>query len=111
MAVPKLRQLVAGFSPWRSEYHPRSGHVRFLVVKVALEQVLSVNFGFPYQFSFYKILHIHPSSMAGTIGQLMAGVSNGFILTLPDENKKERLAKTQKVERFLLPTKLSRNPA
>jgi hypothetical protein len=102
MAVPKLKRLIAGFSPWRSGFHPR-----FVVDKVALGQFLSENFGFPCQFSFYKILHIHLSSGAGTIGQLVAVVPDGFSLTSPHDTKKERLAKIQQAEHFLLSTKLS----
>jgi hypothetical protein len=37
----------------------RSGHVGFVVDKVAPGQVFSEYFGFPYQSSFYKILHPH----------------------------------------------------
>jgi hypothetical protein len=43
----------------------------FVVGKVALGQVLSEYFGFPYQSSFRQLLHNHPHllSGAGTIGQ------------------------------------------
>jgi hypothetical protein len=34
-------------------------HVGFVVVKVALVQLLCEHFGFPSQFSFHKLLHIH----------------------------------------------------
>jgi hypothetical protein len=37
----------------------RSGHVGFVVDKVALGQVFSEYFGFPCQSSFYQILHPH----------------------------------------------------
>jgi hypothetical protein len=37
----------------------RSGHVGFVVAKVALRQVFSQYFGFPYQSSFQQILHPH----------------------------------------------------
>jgi hypothetical protein len=40
--MPQLRQLVAGFDPM-------SGHVAFVVDKVALGQVFSEYFGFHYQ--------------------------------------------------------------
>jgi hypothetical protein len=42
----------------------------FVVDKVALGQVLSEYFGFPCQFAFHRLFHIHhlPSG-AGTIGQ------------------------------------------
>jgi hypothetical protein len=42
---------------------------------VALGQVFSEYFGFPCQFSFHRLLHIHDlSSGAGTVGQLAADV-------------------------------------
>jgi hypothetical protein len=45
--------------------------VGFVVDKVALGQVFSEYFGFPFQSSFHQLLHNHPhlSSGAGTIGQ------------------------------------------
>jgi hypothetical protein len=45
--------------------------VGFVVDKVALVQVFSEYFGFPFQSSFHQLLHNHPylSSEAGTIGQ------------------------------------------
>jgi hypothetical protein len=69
-----------------------SGHVGFVVDKVALGQVFSEYFGFPCQFSFHRLLHIHhhhQSSGAGTIGQLVADVPSGLSLTPPQETKKE----------------------
>jgi hypothetical protein len=46
----------------------RSGHVGFVVDKVALWQVFSDYFGFPCQFSFHRLLHTHRlSSGAGTL--------------------------------------------
>jgi hypothetical protein len=53
-------------------FEPRSGHVGFVVGKVALGQVFSEYFGFPCQFSFHQVFHTyhHPnSSGVGTIGQ------------------------------------------
>jgi hypothetical protein len=52
--------------------------VGFVVDEVALEQVFSEYFGFPCQFLFHRLLHIHHhylSSGAGTIDQLVAAVS------------------------------------
>jgi hypothetical protein len=48
-----------------------SGHVGFVVDKVALGQVFSKYFGFPCQSSFHQFLHNdhHVSSGAGTTGQ------------------------------------------
>jgi hypothetical protein len=50
---------------------------------VALGQVFYEYFGFPCQYSFHRLLHIHHhlSSGAGTIGQLVADVPNGLGLT------------------------------
>jgi hypothetical protein len=45
------------------------GQVGFVVDKVALGQVFSEYVGFPCQSSFHQLLHPHPSSGAGTIGQ------------------------------------------
>jgi hypothetical protein len=57
---------------------------------VALGQVFSEYFGFPYQFSFHRVLHInHLSSVAGKIGQLLAYVPSGLSLTPPQEIKKK----------------------
>jgi hypothetical protein len=58
MAVPWLRRLVTGFPLRRPGFEPRSGHVGFVVDKVALVQVFSEYFGFPCQFSFHRLLHI-----------------------------------------------------
>jgi hypothetical protein len=58
--------------------------------KVALGQVFSQNFGFPCQFSFHKLLHIHHVSFGvGTIGQMVAEVQNGLSLTPPQGTKKK----------------------
>jgi hypothetical protein len=40
-AMPQLKWLVAGFPPRRPEFKPGSGHVGFVVDKVALGQVFS----------------------------------------------------------------------
>jgi hypothetical protein len=75
-------RLVAGFPPRRSGFESRSGHVGFVVDKVALGQVFSEYFSFLCQFSFHLLLHIHRlSSGAGTIGQLVADVPNGHSFT------------------------------
>jgi hypothetical protein len=42
-----------------AQVRARSGHVGFVVDKVALGQVLSEYFGFPCQASFPQILHLH----------------------------------------------------
>jgi hypothetical protein len=66
--------------------------VGFVVDKVALVQVSSEYFGLACQFSFHRILHIHHhlSSGVGTIGQLVADVSNELSLTPPQETKKNK---------------------
>jgi hypothetical protein len=46
MAVPELRRLIAGFPQRRPKFEPRSGHVGFVVDKVALRQFFSEYFGF-----------------------------------------------------------------
>jgi hypothetical protein len=91
-AVPYLRRLVAGVPQRRPGFDPRSGHVGFVVDKVALGQVFSEYFGFPSQFSFHWLLHTHhlPSG-AGTIGQILADVPSGLSLTPPQETKKKRV--------------------
>jgi hypothetical protein len=69
-----------------SAFEPTSGHAGFVVGKVALGQVFSEYFGFPCQFLFRRLLHIHHlSSGAGTIGQLVADVPSGLSLTPPQE--------------------------
>jgi hypothetical protein len=69
-AMPWLKRLVAGFPPRKPGFDPRSGHVGFVVDKVALGQIFSEYFGFPCQSSFHRLLHNHHrSSGAGTIGQ------------------------------------------
>jgi hypothetical protein len=62
-------------------FDPRSGHVRFVVDKVAVGQVFYKYFGFPCQFSFHEMLHIHLPSGASTIGQLVADMLSGLGLT------------------------------
>jgi hypothetical protein len=64
--------------------------VEFVVDKVALGQVLSEYFGFPCQFSFHQLLHIHhhTSSGPGTIGQTVANIPSGLNFTPPQETKK-----------------------
>jgi hypothetical protein len=64
----------------------------FVVDKVALGQVFSEYFGFPCQFSFHRLLHIHHLSFgAGTIGEIEADVPSGLSLTPPQETKKRAL--------------------
>jgi hypothetical protein len=83
LTVSYLRSLVAGFPQQRSRFEAGAGHVGFVVDKVALGQVFSEYFGFPYQFSFYRLLHTrhHLSSGAGTVRLIVAGVASGLSLT------------------------------
>jgi hypothetical protein len=70
-----------------SLFRARSGHVGFVVDKVALGQVFSEYFSFPCHISFHRLFHAHHLSAGdGTIGQLL-------ILTPP---KKKPLAVTSK---------------
>jgi hypothetical protein len=46
VAVLWLRWLAASFPPWQSGFETKSGHVVFVVHKVALEQVFSKYFSF-----------------------------------------------------------------
>jgi hypothetical protein len=48
--------------------------------KVALGQVSSEYFGFPYRFALLHNHH-HPSSAAGTVGRTVAAVPSGLSLT------------------------------
>jgi hypothetical protein len=82
-AVPYLK--TDSFPPQWPWFEPRSDHAGFLGDKMALTQVFSKRFGFPCQFSFHRLPHTHHhlSSKAGTIGQLVADVTNGLSLTLP----------------------------
>jgi F420-0:gamma-glutamyl ligase-like protein len=68
-----------------ARFEPRSGHVGFMLDKVALVQVFSEYFSFHCQFSFHRLPHTHHhlSSAAGTIGQTVADVPRGLSLTPP----------------------------
>jgi hypothetical protein len=58
-----------------------------IVDKVALGQVFSEYFAFLCQFLFHRLLHIHLSSGAGTIGQLVADVDS---VNPPQETEKKK---------------------
>jgi hypothetical protein len=66
-----IRWLVAGFPPQQSGFESGSGHVEFVVDKMAMGQVFSEYFGFPCQSSFHRLFHTHHhlSSGTGTIRQ------------------------------------------
>jgi hypothetical protein len=82
--------LVTSFQQRQPGLDPRSGHVGFVVDKVVLGQGFSEYFGFPCQFSFHQLLHTHqhPSSGAGTTGQIVANVPSGLSLRPPPPKKK-----------------------
>jgi hypothetical protein len=86
-----LRRLVSGFPPRWPRFDPRLGHVGFVLNEVALGQVFSEYFGFPCQFSFHHLLHIHLSSGAGILGQLMADVTTELMSHLTPRNLKKLL--------------------
>jgi hypothetical protein len=54
-----LRWLVTGFPMQHPGSDPKSGHVGYVVDKVALGQVFSEYLDFPCQFLFHRILSIH----------------------------------------------------
>jgi hypothetical protein len=57
---PAIAQAVSRWLPTAAgQVRPGSGHVGFVADKVALGQVLSEYFGFPYQYSFHQTLHHH----------------------------------------------------
>jgi hypothetical protein len=96
-AVPQLRRLVVN-DPGSS---PGQIILGFVVDKLALGQVFSEYFGFPYQFSFHRLLHAHHlSSGAGTIGQALADVPSGLTISLtgltpPQEKKRKRTGRSE----------------
>jgi hypothetical protein len=73
--IPTGRATAQAVSRWlpiaAAEFEPRSGHVGFVLDKVAQGQVFSEYFGFPCQSSFHQLLHNHHhlSSGAGITGQ------------------------------------------
>jgi hypothetical protein len=68
-------------------FDPRSSHLGFVVDKMALWKSSSEYFRFSCQVSFHQMLHIHLSSGAGTISQLVTDVPIGLGLTLLHEKK------------------------
>jgi hypothetical protein len=85
--------IVAGFPPRRPEFDPRSGHVGFVVNKVALGHVYSEYFGFPCQSSFHQLLHNHHRSYgAGTIGQQWPTYQVDSVSPHPEKLKKKLLS-------------------
>jgi hypothetical protein len=69
-------------------FEPESGHVGFVVDKVAMGQIFSCYFSFPYQFAFHRLLHNHHlSSGASTIDKTVAAVPSGLSLTSEEKKK------------------------
>jgi hypothetical protein len=58
-AVPYCKRLVASFPLRQPRFDPRKGYAGLVVDHVALGLVFSEYFGFPCQFSFLQLLHIH----------------------------------------------------
>jgi hypothetical protein len=71
--------------------------VEFVVDKVALAQVFSEYFGFPFQLSFHRLLHInyHLSSVADAMRQLGVDVPSGLSFAPPKETKKKKKKKKE----------------
>jgi hypothetical protein len=63
MASRRLRLLVAGFPLRRPGFEPGSGHVEFLVEKVALGKIFSEYFGFPLAIFISPIASKSPSTI------------------------------------------------
>jgi hypothetical protein len=97
-------QLFSGFPPRRPGFKPRSGHVGFVVDKVALGQVFSEYFGFACQFSFHQLFHIqhHLSSGVCTVGQLVAHVPSGLNLTPPHPKRNHLTSRVNQTPTFTL---------
>jgi hypothetical protein len=92
-----LKRLVAGFPPRRPGFDPRSGHVGFVVDKMALGQVFSEYFGFSCQSSFHQLLHnLHRSSGAGTIGQQWPTYQVDSVSPHPEKLKRRRRRNNRK---------------
>jgi hypothetical protein len=84
--LPQLRRLVAGFPRRWPGFKPRSGHVGFVVDKVALRQVSSGYFCFPLPIVIPPTApHSYNLSVAGTIDQFVTDIPSGLRLTPPQE--------------------------
>jgi hypothetical protein len=80
---------VVGSSPRRPAFYLRSGHMGFVVDKVALGQIFPKYFSLPCQFLFHRLLHAHHlSSGPGTIRQIVADVPSGLSVTSHHKIKK-----------------------
>jgi hypothetical protein len=88
MALPYLKRLVISFQPQWPGCEIRSDHVGFVVYKMALGHIFSGYFGFPCQYLFHLLLHIHHilSCGAGTICKSVADVQSGLSVS-PNHKK------------------------
>jgi hypothetical protein len=90
LAAPYLRRLVAGFPLRRPGFELESGHVGFVVDKVALRQVFSQYFGFPCRSLFHQLLHNHRHLSCGLAQQASSGHSTKW--TQSHSTKKNKKA-------------------
>jgi hypothetical protein len=76
--------------------------VGFVVDKAALKQVFSGYFDFSCRFSFHQVLHTYLPSRACTIGQIVADVPSGLIVSLtpPQETKENEKGRRNKRRRM-----------
>jgi hypothetical protein len=75
VTIATVMRLVSCFPPLLPGFEPRSGHVRFVVDKLALGRVFSEFFGFLCKFSFHRLLHTRYLSFgAGIVGKVVADV-------------------------------------
>jgi hypothetical protein len=84
VAVPWLRCLAADFLLWQPGFEPKSGHVGFVVDKVALGQVSSTS----SHSTKCSVLICH--LMQVQVVQLMANIPSGLSLTSPHNIKKKK---------------------
>jgi hypothetical protein len=74
--------------------------VGFVVDKVALGQVFSEYFGFPCQFLFHQMVHIHRLLFAaGTMGQLVTDVTSELCHRTPRKKKEKKTTFLEKALR------------
>jgi hypothetical protein len=69
-AYPSLK--ITGFPRRQPGFEPRPDHVGFVVSKVALGQVFSEYFSYPYQ-SFHRLLHTSSSIIRGRYNRPNSG--------------------------------------
>jgi hypothetical protein len=93
-AITKISPYIYG-TLRRPEFEPRSGHLGFVAVKVALGQDFSEYVGFPFHLSFHRLLQTHHlSSGAGTIGELVVDAPSGLSSAPSKETKNKYIHAT-----------------